>query len=139
MSTEFGGNIYYREAKSTTDLRNISVLVNKRYPDANFTAISGFIMTLDNPMQYGVRSSRNLLQQILAWDGTHIFAILLVFRADSAYLSSSGYVDFSCSKKEKFYAYTEHDFENYLDEINPVVVKLIDSKCNIPTGKYFLW
>jgi len=134
MSTEFGGDIYWREAKTTLDLRSISVSINKRYLNANFMATNGFIMTLDNVMQYGVRSSRNLLQQILAWNGTHSFAVLLVFRTDSAYLSGSGYVDLSCDKRQKFYAYTEYDFENYLDEINPVVVKLIDSKCNIPNG-----
>ena len=76
------------------------------------------------------------MQQILVTNGSVTFAILNVFQADSVHMSSSGYYDAQCDKHKKFHSHTEEQFQNHLDDINPIVVKLIGKDCVFPEGGY---
>ena len=75
------------------------------------------------------------MQQILVTNGSLTFAILNVYQADSVHMSASGYYDANCRKAKVFHSHTEEDFDERLDEINPIVVKLINKDCTFPEGK----
>ncbi|XP_066914636.1 uncharacterized protein [Clytia hemisphaerica] len=132
MFTEFGGHMTWRETKTETDLSSINNYIKKRNPSLTFIPKHAIVLTLVNVQQYGVRSSRNTMQQILVTDGSLTFAILNVYQADSVHMSASGYYDENCKKAKVFHSHSEKDFEEHLDEINPIVVKLINKDCTFP-------
>ena len=141
MFTEFGGHLSWREVQSVSihTLNNITDMIRLRYPTYKFTATHAIVLTLENAMQYGVGSSRNTMQQILATNGSLTFGVLNVYQADSAYLSSAGYYDKSCGIRKRFPSYTVDQFERYLDKINPIVVKLVGSGCDVGSGKFMIF
>ena len=129
---DFDSELFWQETNDSADLNKISNDVAKRFPNSGFKATYALVLTMVNIKQYEVPFSRNTMQQVLATDGTKLYGILNIYRADSTHLASSGYYDQYCKKGRTFRTYTDTEIEMHRDEINPYVVPLINNDCSIP-------